>query len=445
MKLPLMRDLSADHVLAFDRRGTVTVGQFLADVAMLAPRLPASRFVLNDCADRYRFLVGFVAAMQRGQISLLPPSRVGSVWGQLGEDYPGAYCLSDQSDVPDALPVATCPRDHAPWTPGERAAIPDFPPTREVAVAFTSGSTGRPKPLRKVWGACVNFALSGGRALGLDAARPGAIVATAPAQHLYGFITSIMIPLQWGYAFNRDNPFFPEDIRLTLEAAPALPVFVTTPVHLRACVVEKAQLPALAFILSSAAPLPREIADEAEAQFRTRVYEFYGSTEVGAIALRRQPETDVWHTFDRVRVRPHPLGFSVDWDEYESAVLTDVVEILNEREFRLLGRDSDLVKIGGKRTSLIYLNQQLLSIPGVVDGAFLLDESRGGREPRLTAFIAAPGLNRDDVLAKLRARIDDVFMPRKLWLVPALPRNATGKLPRESMLRPLDELERKGA
>jgi acyl-coenzyme A synthetase/AMP-(fatty) acid ligase len=437
-----MRDLPAGHVLAFSRRDTVTVGQFLADVAQLAGNLPASHYVLNDCADRYRFLVGFTAAMLRGQVSLLPPSRVENVWRQLADDYPDVYCLSDQADVPDVMPVVSCPREHARWSAGERAAIPDFPATLEVAVAFTSGSTGRPKPQRKLWGACVNFARSGGRSLGLDAANPGAIVATAPAQHLYGFITSIMIPLQWGYAFNRDNPFFPEDIRLTLDAAPAPRVFVTTPVHLRACVLEKPTLPPLAFILSSAAPLPRDIADAAEAQFGAHVLEFYGSTECGAIALRRQAETDVWRTFDLVRVQPDPQGFRIDWADYESALLTDVVEILNEREFRLLGRDSDLVKIGGKRTSLVYLTQQLLAIPGVVDGAFLLEEGRGGREPRLVAFIAAPGLTREAMLAELRARIDEVFVPRKLWLVPALPRNATGKLPRESMLQLLGELER---
>jgi acyl-coenzyme A synthetase/AMP-(fatty) acid ligase len=35
----------------------------------------------------------------------------------------------------------------------------------------------------------------------------------------------------------------------------------------------------------------------------------------------------------------------------------------------------------------------------------------------------------------LRARIDAVFLPRPLYFVEALPRNATGKLPREALLR----------
>jgi acyl-coenzyme A synthetase/AMP-(fatty) acid ligase len=35
----------------------------------------------------------------------------------------------------------------------------------------------------------------------------------------------------------------------------------------------------------------------------------------------------------------------------------------------------------------------------------------------------------------LRARVDAVFLPRPLHIVDALPRNATGKLPREILLR----------
>ncbi len=38
----------------------------------------------------------------------------------------------------------------------------------------------------------------------------------------------------------------------------------------------------------------------------------------------------------------------------------------------------------------------------------------------------------------LRRSIDPVFLPRRLRLVDALPRNETGKLPRAALLRMLD-------
>ena len=52
---------------------------------------------------------------------------------------------------------------------------------------------------------------------------------------------------------------------------------------------------------------------------------------------------------------------------------------------------------------------------------------------RLMAFAFAPGMTAATVLAALRPRIDAVFMPRPLVLMDALPRNSTGKLPRQTL------------
>jgi acyl-coenzyme A synthetase/AMP-(fatty) acid ligase len=52
---------------------------------------------------------------------------------------------------------------------------------------------------------------------------------------------------------------------------------------------------------------------------------------------------------------------------------------------------------------------------------------------RPMAFVVAPRLSRETVLERLRQRLDPVFLPRPLYLVRALPRNATGKLPREML------------
>jgi len=183
--------------------------------------------------------------------------------------------------------------------------------------------------------------------------------------------------------------------------------------------------------------LPRVVAQEAEALFDTCVLEYYGSTETGAIASRRQQEDDAWMTFDGVRVRPNAEGegYWVEAEYFaEPVLLNDAVEILGVDRFRLLGRSADMVKIGGKRTSILYLNQQLQEIDGVHDGAFILEDGDNGREPRLAALVVAPMLSRQQILAALRARMDEVFLPRKLYRVPALPRNAAGKLPREQLL-----------
>ena len=97
---------------------------------------------------------------------------------------------------------------------------------------------------------------------------------------------------------------------------------------------------------------------------------------------------------------------------------------------------ADQVNIAGHRMSLGDLNQTLLDIDGVQDGVFFLPDEDPEFVTRLTAFVVAPGKSEDQIQRALRARVDPVFLPRPLVLVSRLPRNATGKLPRE-LLRQL--------
>jgi len=48
--------------------------------------------------------------------------------------------------------------------------------------------------------------------------------------------------------------------------------------------------------------------------------------------------------------------------------------------------------------------------------------------------VLARGISRQALIASLRARVDPVYLPRPLYFVESLPRNATGKLPREILL-----------
>ena len=44
------------------------------------------------------------------------------------------------------------------------------------------------------------------------------------------------------------------------------------------------------------------------------------------------------------------------------------------------------------------------------------------------AFVVAPGVGREQILAALRSRVDAAFLPRRIVPVDALPREPTGKL-----------------
>lgn len=435
---PFLRPGRPEDVVAWRDSRPVTRREFLLDLAALTARLPDRTHVLNHCEDRYHFLVGLAAALTRGQVSLFPSNRAPEVLTQLTRDYPDLYCLTDQWPPEEAAVMPVCAYD----TSGGIAEAPEpaFPPEQLVAVAFTSGSTGVPKRYQKYWGGIAHEARIAGERLGLDARRAGQVLATVPAQHMYGFVYSVIMPAQWGYAIGAERPFYPENIRRALAALPGPVVLVTTPVHIRACVLDGVQLPTLDFILSSTASLDAALAAQTESLYSTRVLEFYGSTETGAIAARRQAQTAVWHTFEGIRVAPVDDGFRVEAPYLpEPMVLADHADVLNENEFVLHGRNTDIIKVAGKRITLGDLNYQLLAIKGVVDGTFFQPDGESGRELRLAAFVVAPGCRREDILESLRNRIDAVFLPRPLRLVEALPRNATGKLPRGNLLKLLQE------
>jgi acyl-coenzyme A synthetase/AMP-(fatty) acid ligase len=72
----------------------------------------------------------------------------------------------------------------------------------------------------------------------------------------------------------------------------------------------------------------------------------------------------------------------------------------------------------------------------VLDGVFAMpDDAEGQGEGvvRLAAFVVAPGVTPAALMTALRERMDPVFLPRPLVFVDALPRNATGKLPRAAL------------
>jgi acyl-coenzyme A synthetase/AMP-(fatty) acid ligase len=203
---------------------------------------------------------------------------------------------------------------------------------------------------------------------------------------------------------------------------------------LRALLSKAGGLPPLDLILCATAPLSPQLAAAAEQRFAAPLYEIYGCTEAGQVATRRTVETAEWHALPGVRLRQDQLGTWVAGGHVETEImLQDVIELRDDARFLLHGRTADLVNIAGKRTSLASLNYHLNSIAGVRDGIFVMPGEVDGAARRLTAYVVAPGLTCEVIIDALRERIDAAFLPRPLRLVDALPRNATGKLPREAL------------
>jgi acyl-coenzyme A synthetase/AMP-(fatty) acid ligase len=432
--LPLIRDYRAGAALAYRDSRPIGVEQFLRDVRQLADLLPERRHVLNLLADRYRFLVGFGAALLRRQVSLLPPNQTPRLLERLSRQYPDMYCLTDAAGgqlALDTVPYPTTCDTASPIPP-----VPSVPAAQTAAVVFTSGTTGDPLPHQKSWGGLVRSARAEAQRLGLRGRSGMVILGTVLPRHMYGLESTVLMPAHNGLALYAGRPFYPADIRAELEALPRPRGLVTTPVHLRALLAESARLPLVDFLLCATTPLSLQLAEQAEARFATPLYEIYGCTEAGQVATRRTVETATWRALPGITLRQDERGTWVGGGHVETEVLlADVIELRDRGRFLLRGRTADLVDIAGKRTSLASLDYQLNSIEGVVDGAFVVPDQDGVQITRLMAFVVAPGVSNETIMSALRERIDAAFLPRPLCVVDTLPRNATGKLPREALHR----------
>lgn len=431
-RLPLLPYHSAEDVVAWHDGTAVTAAQFLGDVDYLAARLPAGGYVLNLCENRYSFFVGFSAALVAGQVSLLPPNRTPVVLAQLKERYDGLYCLVDAHQSAGDMAAIFVGRAPA----GTSAAVtPRIPSSRVAAIVFTSGTTGNPRAHEKTWSSLVHVARSTAARFNIHPNDRITVLATVPPQHMFGLEASVMLPWQNGGAVHAGHPFFPEDIRAAMAACCSSLVLVTTPFHLRACLEAGLRFPAPRFVLSATAALSRSLALKAEKTLGAPLLEIYGCTEAGTIATRRTVESDVWELIAGVSVSVEGNDAVVAGAHLaEPVALADYVELPADGRLRLIGRKADLVNIAGKRMSLGDLNQKLLDIEGVSDGTFFVPDESDKTVNRLIALVVAPALSRQQIMAELRRRLDPVFLPRPLYLVGQLPRNAAGKLTRAELL-----------
>ena len=426
--LSILRHENLSTMVAVDATGSVTAARFVADAQALARQLPDSGYVVNLCADRYRFAVGFVAALLRRQVTLLPSSEAASPLASLLDTYPDTYFLCDGPCAASGLGRNFLfPRDLATGPSGE---IPSIPANQPAAVLFTSGSTGIPTPHSRSWGAMVNSTRAAGRALGLAKSGAGYILGTVPHQHSYGLESIVMLALQHGLAFHRARALLPGDIVAQLDGMAAPRILVTTPVHLRSLVAHDGALPRLDRIVCATAPLAPDLAQAAEARFGAPLYEIYGCSEIGQMAVRRTVETLEWRCLDGIDLsaRNGDIWASGDAAAAEAPV-NDVIELIDAKRFVLKDRKSDLVNVAGKRSSLAFLNHHLNAIDGVLDGMFIVPED--GK--RLAAYVVAPNLSADRILAALRRQLDPAFLPRPIHFVDALPRNPTGKITWQAM------------
>jgi len=412
---------------------------FFKEAVILSNKLPDYHYAINLCKNNYLFALSTLAVILKGQSNILPPNTAPETIDELMLSYSGSYIIED-SDMGCGYFSYKVERASAYYI--DMAVLNDAKEIDDLhiaAIVFTSGSTGKAKPNPKSWG---QLSLSSK----LTAAQFGflkpplkAFVATVPPQHMYGLETSILLPI-FGFGIVTSEPtFYPDDLRESVEKIDFDVVLISTPVHLTACHKAKLNWNGVTQIISATAPLGMEMAHKLEASFSCSVDEIFGSTETGAIASRRTSKETIWRLFEQLEIQQNDQIGMVKGTPFDGWVsLSDKISIVDKHHFELLGRHSDMVKIAGKRASLADLTLKLNAIKGVEDGVMLFPDVSSGKVERLRAFVVAPNLTVSDINKQMLAKTDQVFLPRPLTKVDAIPRNATGKLTQDGLKALLD-------
>ncbi|MEN8232305.1 MAG: acetate--CoA ligase [Thermodesulfobacteriota bacterium] len=135
---------------------------------------------------------------------------------------------------------------------------------------------------------------------------------------------------------------------------------------------------------------------------------------------------------------------SKDWRDWPY-LAGDAAVVASDGYFRILGRIDDVINVSGHRLGTKEIESAALNVPEVAEAAVVpVAHEVKGKEPDLYISLR-PGIEASDELAqKVSTRICDdigkIARPRKVWLVPDMPKTRSGKI----MRRVLGAISNKG-
>jgi long-chain acyl-CoA synthetase len=322
-------------------------------------------------------------------------------------------------------------------------------------ILYTSGSTGQPKGavLSHAALAAANESWAG-PVMGLTAA--DRVLAVLPLAHSFGLNGALLAPLLAGVTVVLQERFTPEDTlrAIARHRATVFPGVATMFARiLESPALEGADLSSLRLAVSGAAPCPWALASEWRRRTGVRIVRGYGMTElfrpISYLAGeatdrpdsigRAVPGVELRVVEDELWIRsPAAMDGYLRAPEETAAVLAadgwfrtgDLATISDDGYVSIVGRKRELILRGGYSVVPGEVEQALLAHPAVAEAAVI-----GVAHPELgeevAAFVtlrAGARAEPEDLIAFCRERLAGYKYPRRVTVVAAMPRSATGKI-----------------
>src|SRR5262249_47109900 len=340
--------------------------------------------------------------------------------------------------------------------------VPHFAASRLAVLIYTSGTTGRPKGAMLSHNNLLHNVES--CRIVLKTVDVDRFAVLLPLFHSYMLTVGLLLPLLVGGSIVLVKSLHPvrnalqEVLQREATVLPAIPQFYRSMVNAASPV----PLP-LRICISGAAPLPVQVLKEFEAKFHVPLIEGYGLSEASPVVTknpldaRRKPgsiglpihDVDVSIQDDEGRkLGPHEIGelcvrggnvMLGYWNQPEETakvmrngwLLTgDIGYRDKEGYYFITDRKKDMLLVNGINVYPREIEEVLYQFPGVREAAVVgKPDPRRGEQP--VAFVAAndgAALQEKALQQFVKRRLADYKVPRKFVFLPALPRNAAGKI-----------------
>ncbi len=372
------------------------------------------------------------------------------------------------------IPVLTVEMDAdglARLSVSRRTSVDSYPTADDIAlVLHTSGSTGRPKRVPLKHG---NLAVSVQNIVRTYQLQPEDVaLAVMPLFHVHGLVASTLATLFTGGTVVVPARFNPLSFWRTVRDYRATWYSAVPTMHqlLLARVGKGNERPAgaesLRFIRSCSAPLPVEAAERMEAIFGAPVLEAYGMTEashqmasnplppaerkLGTVGPGTGVKISIMDSKgkhlqagERGEVVIRGSNVIQGYENNPEANATSFVEgwfrtgdqgVLDADGYlRLVGRLKELINRGGEKIGPPEIDEVLLSHPAVAEAVcFGVPHPTWGEEVAAAVVLKEP-VSEADLLKHCRERLAEFKTPKKIYVVEAIPRTATGKVQRRSV------------
>lgn len=441
-----------DRAAIIDDDGVLTYAEVNERTSRLAHAFRPGERVGLLCRNGRAFIETMTACTKIGADAvLLNTSLSGGQLAQVAQDQEIDRIVADRefAEVVPDLPVFFTDELESLITNGPTKSLPRRPP-RGRLIILTSGTTGTPKGARRPEPASLAPAAA---LLSRIPLRHGDVISiTSPLFHAWG-LAAFQLGLVLGATLVLRRRFDPEQ---ALKDADRCTAMFVVPVMLQR-MLEAGHRPKLRIIASSGSALPPKVAARTLEEFGPVLYNLYGSTEVSWASIAtpeemlREPGTagrpPLGTRLAIVDDRGTPVapgetgrifvGNEMLFDGYTNGtskeslnglMSTGDLGYLKDGLLFVAGRDDEMIVSGGENVYPHDVEDLLSTLDGVTEVAVLgvPDEEWG---QRLAAFVVgAKTLTAEHVREHVKANLARYSVPRDVFFVNELPRNAAGKV-----------------